>query len=293
MTLTVPAGTRLLLELRRTISTRSARPGDSAYLQTTVPVVLGDKTIIPVGSYVQGSVDQINRHGANGRPEIQLRLATLTFANGYTVGIPGTIAFGLGRDYTYYERPDMGGAALAIDAGAPIAGLLIGGFAAGPNKPTPLPTPVSLGPGSPTLPPLPTLPSLGRLNVKGAAIGAGIGAGVGFTALLIELGKKNVVMEAGLSTEMTLQEPLQLQADRVEDAVLHYKPPVIIHTPPIVIHDNQPTGTCYTPDIPGTPDTIIPGTPAMPGIGDSPGTPGTPDTVIPGTPAIPGTPYPC
>jgi len=46
-------------------------------------------------------------------------------------------------------------------------------------------------------------------------------------------------------------------------------------------------GICYTPGMPGTPPTVIPGTPP---IGDSPGTPAT---VIPGTPAIPGTPYPC
>ena len=46
-------------------------------------------------------------------------------------------------------------------------------------------------------------------------------------------------------------------------------------------------GTCYTPGAPGTPPTVIPGTPS---IGDSPG---TPNVMIAGTPAIPGTPYPC
>ncbi len=237
---TVPAGTRILLELRRTISTKSARPGDSVYLQTIAPVVINDKTMIPVGTYIQGTLDGVNHHGANGHPELRIHLANLTLANGYSVAIPGTVEFGAGREYTYYERPEIGGATLAVMASAPIAGTLIGGFAVGrDNSPKPIATPPPPFP-FPTLAPLPSIGP--NFSAKGAAIGFGVGAGAALAVFLIDLNRRNVVMEAGLSSEMTLEQPLQLRADRVQDAVLNYKPPVIIHTPPIIIRDTSSIG---------------------------------------------------
>jgi hypothetical protein len=51
---------------------------------------------------------------------------------------------------------------------------------------------------------------------------------------------------------------------------------------------SAPTTTlCFHPGEPAGPPQIIPGTPAMPAIGEFPGTPGTPNTIIPGTPATP------
>lgn len=50
---------------------------------------------------------------------------------------------------------------------------------------------------------------------------------------------------------------------------------------------------CWQPPIPGTPETIIPGDPGTPSMGDFPGTPPTPPIIIPGTPEIPGYWYIC
>src|SRR5487761_2436690 len=46
-TYTVPAGTKVLLQLRSAINTRSAKPGDGVYLASTFPVVVGNRVMIP------------------------------------------------------------------------------------------------------------------------------------------------------------------------------------------------------------------------------------------------------
>jgi len=51
---------------------------------------------------------------------------------------------------------------------------------------------------------------------------------------------------------------------------------------------SPPRRECYVAGAAGTPDIVIPGTPATPAIGDQPATPGTPDTRIPGMPAQAG-----
>ena len=62
-TYTVPAGTKFLLQLRSSINTKSAKPGDGVYLASTFPVVVGNRVMIPVGVYVQGVVDRVERAG--------------------------------------------------------------------------------------------------------------------------------------------------------------------------------------------------------------------------------------
>src|ERR1035441_8602125 len=54
---TVPAGTKVLLQLRSSVNTKSAKPGDGVYLASTFPVVVGNRVMIPAGVYVQGVVD--------------------------------------------------------------------------------------------------------------------------------------------------------------------------------------------------------------------------------------------
>ena len=48
-TYTVPPGTKVLLQLRSGINTKSAKPGDSIYLASTFPVVVGNRVLIPAG----------------------------------------------------------------------------------------------------------------------------------------------------------------------------------------------------------------------------------------------------
>src|SRR2546427_3637810 len=86
--ITVPAGTRVGVVLQNGISTRSAKPGDSVYLQTSFPVTQNNRVVIPVGSYLRGALLESKRPGrVKGRGEFRLRLDTLILPNGYTVDL--------------------------------------------------------------------------------------------------------------------------------------------------------------------------------------------------------------
>ena len=58
-TYNVPAGTKVLLQLRSALNSKSARPGDGVYFASTFPVVVGSRVMIPAGVYVQGVVDRV------------------------------------------------------------------------------------------------------------------------------------------------------------------------------------------------------------------------------------------
>jgi hypothetical protein len=51
--LLVPAGTRVPVVLKNAISTKSARVGDSVYAQTSFPIAVNNRMVIPAGTYVQ------------------------------------------------------------------------------------------------------------------------------------------------------------------------------------------------------------------------------------------------
>ena len=91
-TYTVPAGTKVLLQLRSAINTKSAKPGDGVYLASTFPVVVGSQVMIPAGVYVQGIVDTVIRAGrVKGRAQLNLHFTSIIFPNGTVVEIPGII----------------------------------------------------------------------------------------------------------------------------------------------------------------------------------------------------------
>jgi hypothetical protein len=61
--LVVPAGTRLAVVLENGVSTRSAKVGDSLYFHTAFPVTENNQVVIPVGSYLRGSLLESKRPG--------------------------------------------------------------------------------------------------------------------------------------------------------------------------------------------------------------------------------------
>jgi type IV secretion system protein VirB10 len=91
-TYTVPAGTKVLLQLRSPVNTRSARPGDGVYLASIFPVVVGNRVLIPAGVYVQGVVDRVQRAGhIKGRAQLDMHFTSMIFPNGTVVEIPGLV----------------------------------------------------------------------------------------------------------------------------------------------------------------------------------------------------------
>lgn len=91
-TFTVPAGTKVLLQLRSAVNTKSAQPGDGVYLSSTFPVVVGSRVLIPAGVYVQGVVDRVARAGrVHGRAQLDMHFTSMIFPNGSVVEIPGMV----------------------------------------------------------------------------------------------------------------------------------------------------------------------------------------------------------
>ncbi len=90
-TYTVPAGTKVLLELRSAINTKSAQPGDGVYLSSTFPVVVGNRVMIPNGVYVQGVVDHVVRGGRATKAQLDMHFTSIIFPNGSVVESPGMV----------------------------------------------------------------------------------------------------------------------------------------------------------------------------------------------------------
>ncbi len=82
---TVTAGTKVPLSLINSISTKHSTVGDRVYLETAFPILADGRIVIPVGSYVAGTVTQIKKPGrVKGRGELYVRFDSLTLPNGVT-----------------------------------------------------------------------------------------------------------------------------------------------------------------------------------------------------------------
>jgi len=69
--ITIPAGTKIPLSLAQAISTKNARDGDAVYATTAFPFVMDNHVVVPAGSYVQGTIANVERAGhGHGRAEI-------------------------------------------------------------------------------------------------------------------------------------------------------------------------------------------------------------------------------
>src|SRR5207237_10640674 len=74
----VPSGTRVGVVLQNGISTRSAKPGDSIYLQTSFPITENNRIVIPVGSYLRGELLESRRPvRIKGRLQLCMHLHSL------------------------------------------------------------------------------------------------------------------------------------------------------------------------------------------------------------------------
>jgi type IV secretion system protein VirB10 len=188
-TIVVPAGTKLPMVLHNAVSTRSARPGDPVYLETTFPIVQDDKILVPAGSYVQGEITEAVRPGrVKGTGEMRIRLTSMILPNGYTVrfdAIPANAGTG-GNETTGKEGEIKGDTNKGQDAGTVLkttaAGAGIGGLASRTGK--------------------------------GAGIGAGAGAAAGLAAILLSRGPE-IDLPRGTTLDAVLDRPLNLDPSKI------------------------------------------------------------------------------
>ena len=188
----VPEGTKVLLELRSAINTKSARPGDGVYLASTFPVAVGNRVIIPAGVYVQGVIDEVVRPGRiHGKAQLNMHFTSMIFPNGSVMEIPGMVNNLPGSQNQSVKGQEGtiqqdGGSSKAHNAGE-VAKVSV---------------PAGAGVGS-----ISGLPSDHPL--AGGLAGAGVGlAAAGIVALLTHNAEVNI--PAGSQVEMVIQHPIEL-----------------------------------------------------------------------------------
>jgi len=195
-TYTVPAGTKVLLQLKSAINTKSAKPGDGVYLSSVFPVVVGNRVMIPTGVYVQGVVDRVQRGGrVKGKSQLDMHFTSIIFPNGSVVEIPGVVDSVPGTKNQTVK--DNGEGTIEQNGGK--------GRNAGETAKIAIP----VGAGSGTIGGGETgHPAEGGL----AGLGAGL-ATVGVVALFTR--NADVDIPTGTQVEMVLQRPLQLEEDNL------------------------------------------------------------------------------
>lgn len=93
----VPADTTIALELRNTINSRTARPGQTVYCVTIYPVVVKNRIVIPVGSYAKGKLTEVKRPGrVKGKAELAVVFTEITLPNGVTKSLRNSNLTGYG-----------------------------------------------------------------------------------------------------------------------------------------------------------------------------------------------------
>lgn len=202
----VPAGTRFGVSLENGISTRNAKPGDSIYLRTVFPITQSNRIVIPVGSYLRGSLVDSKRPGKiKGKGEFRLRLDTLILPNGYTVQLNAAP-----------RQADSGGKETMDEEGK-----VTGPSAKGKDVGTVAET-TATGAG---------IGAIAARSAKGAGIGAGIGAVAGLAAVLLTRGPE-AELPRGSTLDVVLERDLSLDGAQIQYRDVGQALPVTPPPPP-------------------------------------------------------------
>jgi len=184
------AGTRIPLTLMNSVSSKNAGPGDQIYLQTMVPTVVNRHIVVPVGSYVIGSVVESHRPGkVKGKGDLYLRFDHLMLPSGATIDLAGRPANLDGGNPGQLDRTE-GKLTSAGTAGRDTA--VVAGSAAGGTM-------------------------MGRWigdSGRDAGIGAGAGALAGLGAVLLTRGPE-AVLQRGSTMEMVLSHDIRISPEDV------------------------------------------------------------------------------
>jgi type IV secretion system protein VirB10 len=194
---TVAAGTQVPLSLINSISTKHSAVGDRVYLETSFPILVSGRIVIPVGSYVAGTVTDLKKPGRmKGRGEMYVRFDSLTLPNGVTRdfrarigGLDGQTAGELDRaEGTVKSEGNKSGDARVIGeaAGAGASIGVIAGNAAGHAG-------------------------------MGAGIGAAAGAAAGLIGVLATRGP-DAILARGSTVEMVLDRAVSFNENELDFA---------------------------------------------------------------------------
>ena len=183
----VESGTHIPLSLINSVSTKNSVPGDRVYLETVFPILVDGRIVIPPGSYVMGTITQVQRPGkVKGRGEFHLRFDSLTLPNGTTrdfrarvSGLDGRASEELDRKEGSIKSEGNKSGDTRTVAETAAAGASVGALAGG----------------------------LSGAAGMGAGIGAAAGATAGLVGVLFTRGPE-AVLAKGTTLEMVLDRPV-------------------------------------------------------------------------------------
>jgi len=184
-TVTIPAGTRVMMVLKSPLHTTSGTAGSGLYLETLFPVVQSNGVVIPAHTQVQGVVESDERPGHLKRTsEFRFRFTTLIFPNNVVVpingglqSIPGARNIRTRSDDKTLEPVDQTEKVITPTAASAVGGAIIGSH---------------------------------RSFGIGLLPGAGLGAALGLGAVLLKRGDE-INLPQGSKVEMVLQAPFSLE----------------------------------------------------------------------------------
>jgi hypothetical protein len=191
----VETGTHIPLSLINSVSTKNSAPGDRVYLETVFPILVDGRIVIPPGSYVAGTITEVQRPGKiKGRGEFHLRFDSLTLPNGTTrdfrarvSGLDGRASEELDRkEGTIKSEGNKAGDARTVGETA-AAGASVGALAG----------------------------SLSGAAGMGAGIGAAAGAAAGLMGVLVTRGPE-AVLAKGTTLEMVLDREVKFDENELD-----------------------------------------------------------------------------
>ncbi len=189
--ITVPEGTVIPIVLTEYLNTRNSQIGDVFYADTTYPIWIQQRLVIPKGSTIRGTVTDVVRPGKiRGKGRLAVRFDDILLPNGVRRdliasfrGIHGPGDESLSRD----SETVTAGGSKGEDAGTVIGtssqGAIIGAVA-------------------------------GRSGA-GAAIGAGAGAAVG-TAIMLFTRGRDLVINPGTRFDIELKKPIKFAYNEIQ-----------------------------------------------------------------------------
>lgn len=188
--ITVPEGTVIPIVLTEYLNTRSSQVGDVVYADTTYPIWVQQRLVIPKGSTIRGTITDVVRPGRiKGKGRLAIRFDDILLPNGVTRQLIASFRGIHGPGDERLSREDetvAAGASKGEDAGTIVGtgsqGAIIGAIA---------------GRGS------------------GAAIGAGVGAAAGIATVLFTRGK-DLVLSPGTRFDIELLRPLKFAYNEIQ-----------------------------------------------------------------------------
>jgi len=191
--LVIPAGTKVLLNLKSPINTKSAHVGDGVYCQTSFPITQNNVVVIPAGTYVKGEITRVQRAGRiKGTAEILFNFNSMIFPNGYTVDLPGALKSNPGADNA--SVTDEEGTVKADSQKGKDVGTVAKTGATGA-----------------------VIGAAATRGWGGAGIGGAAGAAIGLGQVLFTRGQ-DVRIEQGTALEMVLNRPLTVEVTHPDPA---------------------------------------------------------------------------